>query len=101
MFGTFTFSYSPSPVSGAEDNKLEMSFSSEADLITILKHFENFLRANGYPLDFGDTLKVSYKSEEQPQETNHEFQPLTVNCPTQWVVNSGYDNRLNLSTMAV
>lgn len=64
MYGTFTFSYQPPKDATSEDTRVEMSFSSEADMPTILKHFGSFLRANGYPLDFEDSLEISRASEQ-------------------------------------
>lgn len=65
MFGTITLSYSPSE-ENPRDANLSMSFSSEATIPEILKHFENFLRAMEYPLDSGDSLSISEKDFPKP-----------------------------------
>lgn len=57
MFGTITLGYSPSEESSRDAN-LTMSFSSEATIPEMLKHFENFLRALEYPLDHDSSLTV-------------------------------------------
>ena len=57
MFGTFTFSYTPLEDCPQECN-VTLSFSSETDMRDVIDHFENFLRAIGYPLNFSDKLEV-------------------------------------------
>ena len=57
MFGTFTFSYTPLEDCPKECN-VTLSFSSETDMKDVISHFENFLRAIGYPLNFSDRLEV-------------------------------------------
>ena len=37
---------------------MTLSFSSETDMRDVISHFENFLRAIGYPLNFSDRLEV-------------------------------------------
>lgn len=75
MYGTFTLSYQPPAEATSEEASVEMSFSSEVDLNSVLKHFENFLRANGYPLDFEDSLEVSHSSKNEEQTPSLNFDP--------------------------
>lgn len=63
MFGTYVFSYQPHPDS-FRDPSIRVSFSSEADLPEMLGHFENFLRAAGYPLEYNSRLVVSEGDED-------------------------------------
>jgi hypothetical protein len=57
MFGTFTFSYTP-PEDCSRECNVTLSFSSENEMGDVISHFENFLRAIGYPLNFSDKLEV-------------------------------------------
>lgn len=62
MFGTYRFSYTPGTDSRCSDSSFTMSFSGGAGLPEIISHFENFLRASGYPLDFQQELVISTPS---------------------------------------
>jgi len=65
MFGTFTFSYTP-PKDCPKECNVTLSFSSETDMEDVISHFENFLRAIGYPLNFSDRLEVVSDPEIPP-----------------------------------
>jgi hypothetical protein len=58
MFGTYSFSYQPSSENPEGEPSFSMTFPGDADLKTMVGHFENFLRASGYPLDFDEELVV-------------------------------------------
>jgi hypothetical protein len=64
MFGTVTLSYTPSSITSS-DSSITMSFSSEADIVEMMSNFGNFLRAMGYPMDFGDCLVISRESDNE------------------------------------
>lgn len=98
MFGTFTFSYSPPLTSVSEESRIEMSFSSEADLPTVVKHFENFLRANGYPLNFNDSLEISRPEEEDKNFYEELSSEPFVNYGSDQLMTSSGNSLINFTT---
>lgn len=77
MFGKITITYDP-PSNDPAESRVSLSFSSEANMKEILRHFERFLRVMEYPLDQEDSLRVEC-SKDCPKDSED-----TVSFSSTW-----------------
>lgn len=82
MFGTISFTYTPSDETPKECD-ISVSFSSEVTLDEITVHFEHFLKALGYPLNFSDSVTISRQADTNTSFTTH---------PCDFSIGGGFDN---------